>query len=66
MQALVDLMLCVKRARPVTAFVLIDEVENYAEPLAHLFTLEQASTLVTSINTYGSNRAAVCACVFWS
>jgi hypothetical protein len=51
LQALVDLMACIKRARPVTAFVLLGEVESAAVPQAHLFTLEQAYALVSHLNT---------------
>lgn len=51
MQALVDLMMCVKRARPVGACKVIAEVEACAVPLAHLFALEQASSLVSNMNS---------------
>lgn len=46
-----DLMACIKRARPVTVGAVIKEVERRAIPLAHLFTWEQAATLITTIHT---------------
>lgn len=61
-QALLALVACIKRARPLNTTVLVKQLELHCAPMCHVFTLEDAFTLVTSLHECEPIHAAIAGC----